>query len=172
VELTPRQIAALLAASAAGIGAEVEALPPSLAAWHPAPGEWCVKECLGHLIEAERRGFAGRIRFLVTSDGAPALASWDQVEVARARNDCDADLAQLLDEFAADRAASVTLVASLSESQLGRGGEHPQVGHLTVAEVVSEWVHHDRNHFKQMLGNVQECAWRQMGNARAFSLPH
>lgn len=33
-----------------------------LATWHPAEGEWCVNEVLGHLIEAEARGFAGRIR--------------------------------------------------------------------------------------------------------------
>ena len=30
--------------------------------WRPAPGEWSANECVGHLIEAERRGFAGRIR--------------------------------------------------------------------------------------------------------------
>ena len=32
------------------------------AGWRPAPGEWSANECVGHLIEAERRGFAGRIR--------------------------------------------------------------------------------------------------------------
>jgi hypothetical protein len=36
----------------------------------------------------------------------------------------------------------------------------------------SERVHHDRNHFKQMLTNVQGYAWAQMGNAQKFSLPH
>jgi hypothetical protein len=46
------------------------------------------------------------------------------------------------------------------------------VGRLTIGEIVSEWVHHDRNHFKQMLTNVQSYAWQQMGNAQKFSLPH
>ena len=33
--------------------------------WRPEPGEWSANECVGHLIEAERRGFAGRIRTIL-----------------------------------------------------------------------------------------------------------
>ena len=131
-----------------------------------------MKECLGHLIEAERRGFASRIRFLLQHDGDAALTSWDQIAVARARNDCVADTATLLRAFRDERAASVVLVASLQPADLARGGQHPQVGRLTIGEVVGEWVHDDRNHFKQLLTNVQSYAWRQMGNAQKFSLPH
>jgi hypothetical protein len=31
-----------------------------------------------------------------------------------------------------------------------------------------EWVHHDRNHLKQLLANVQARVWPEMGNARRF----
>ena len=170
--LTTVGVAALLRAAAAEIRAEVEALPEDVLSWHPAPGEWCVKECLGHIIEAERRGFAGRIRVLLEHDGDATLVNWDQEEVARSRHDCDADATQLLMEFLGLREASVSLVASLTPEDMERGGEHPQVGHLTVGEIVSEWIHHDRNHFKQILTNVQDFAWLSMGNARKFSLPH
>jgi hypothetical protein len=170
--LSPTDIARLLRASEAEISAEVEALSDEVAAWHPAPGEWCIKECLGHLIEAERRGFAGRIQFLLQHDGSAALASWDQVAVGRARSDCTADAATLVAVFRGQRVDSVALVASLQTEHLRRGGEHPQVGHLTIGEIAGEWVHHDRNHFKQMLTNVQSYAWGQMGNAQKFSLPH
>ncbi|MEA2608897.1 MAG: hypothetical protein QOJ75_1140, partial [Chloroflexota bacterium] len=50
------RIADLLAASATTIVAEVEALGPA-GGWRPEPGEWSANECVGHLIEAERRGF-------------------------------------------------------------------------------------------------------------------
>jgi len=170
--LSVADIARLLRASESEITAEVAALRDELVSWHPEPGEWCVNECLGHLIEAEKRGFAGRIRFLLQSDGSPALTSWDQVAVAVARNDCAAETSALLKEFGDERAASVVLVTSLQSDDLARGGEHPQVGHLTIGEIVSEWVHHDRNHFKQVLTNVQNYAWQQMGTAQRFSLPH
>ena len=60
--LTPREAARLLRAALATLHAESSALLPTTLDWHPAEGEWCAKEVLGHLIEAERRGFAGRIR--------------------------------------------------------------------------------------------------------------
>lgn len=170
--LSTADIARLLRASGAEITAEIEALPEALASWHPAQAEWCVKECLGHLIEAERRGFAGRIRFMLQHDDNPTLPSWDQVAVARARNDCAAETSTLVRALREERAASVALVTSLQPEDLARGGEHPQVGHLTISEIVSEWVHHDRNHLKQVLTNVQSYAWRQMGAAQRFSLPH
>ena len=50
--LSARDAAALLRSAAATIAAEVRGLPEPLRRWHPAEGEWCVKEVLGHLIEA------------------------------------------------------------------------------------------------------------------------
>ena len=170
--LSVTEIASLLAAGETEINAEVMALPPRVATWHPAEGGWCVNECLGHLIEAERRGFAGRIRTMRAHGDGLALTSWDQVEVARTRSDCAANTRALLDEFRLERATSVALVRSLQPSDLALGGEHPQVGHLTLGDVLAEWTYHDRNHFKQMLANVQGFAWQQMGNAQRFSLPH
>ena len=53
---------------------------------------------------------------------------------------------------------------------MGRVGMHPAVGPLRVDELLGEWVHHDRNHIRQMLGVTQARVWAQMGNARRFSL--
>ena len=52
-----KQIAALLAAMPEILRAEFAALDENILGWHPAPGEWCAKEVLGHIIEADRRGF-------------------------------------------------------------------------------------------------------------------
>ncbi len=166
--LTPPQVAELLRSTATTISAELRAVPAVLAGWHPAPGEWCMKEALGHIIEAERRGFAGRVRILLQHD-QPDLATWDQVAIAQQRRDCQREVADLLREFAELRDASVTLVASLSVADLERAGNHPQVGYLRVNDVMQEWVHHDRNHVRQMLANVQSFVWPHMGSAQRFS---
>ena len=47
---------------------------------------------------------------------------------------------------------------------------HPHVGPLARGRVLGEWVHHDRNHVRQMLAVTQSRVWGQMGNARRFSL--
>ncbi len=165
---TPAVVAELLRSAMRTLGAEVTALPAQALAFHPAPGEWCVKEVLGHLIETERRGFAGRIRIILT-EAMPRLQTWDQGEVARARRDCERDGAALLGELARMREESVALVRGLSREDLERAGEHPKVGRLRVADLLQEWVHHDRNHVRQILANVQAYVWPHMGNAQKFS---
>jgi len=166
--LAPREVALLLESVGTAIRAEFAALSPEALGWHPAPGEWCAKEILGHLIEAERRGFAGRIRSILAG-AEPALETWDQGAVARARRDCDRPAGAIGDEFAGLRRESVALVSGLGAADLGRGGRHPTVGHLRVGDLLHEWIHHDRNHLRQMLANVQALAWPHMGNARRFS---
>jgi DinB superfamily len=166
--LAPAEVAALLPASIALLRAELAAVPERVLAWHPAPGEWCVKEVLGHLIEAERRGFSGRIRMLLAAD-TPALEGWDPPEVARARGDCAKSAVALLDELAAMRQDAAALVRGLGEADLDRGGRHPTVGLLRVRDLLQEWVHHDRNHVRQALANVQAYVWPAMGNAQKFS---
>lgn len=169
VALAPATLADLLAASAATISAEMGALGVD-ARWHPEPGEWCANEVLGHILEAERRGFNGRIRTML-AETEPSLVGWDQRGVAAARHDCDRDPEALLVEFLAIRADSVDLVRSLAPGDLGRSAVHSVVGRLTIADVAGEWVHHDRNHVRQMLANTQARVWPQMGNAQRFSAP-
>jgi len=166
----PTQAAELLRVTPSALRAELTALPSAALSWHLAPGEWCAKEVLGHLIEAEKRGFAGRIRIILDGDN-PQLAAWDQVQVARDRRDCERALAELLGEFMKLRDASVSLVAGLKDADLQRGGHHPKVGYLRVQDLLHEWIHHDRNHLRQILANVQAFVWPHMGNAQRFSQP-
>jgi hypothetical protein len=168
--LAPVEVAALLPSTVAQLRAELAALPERVLAWHPAPGEWCVKEVIGHLIEAERRGFAGRIRVILAAD-APELERWEPADVARARGDCAKPAAALLDELAAMRHDSAALVRGLRAADLDRIGRHPTVGPLRVGDLLQEWVHHDRNHVRQALANVQAYVWPAMGNAQRFSQP-
>lgn len=166
--LVTGEVARLLRAVHAAILAETDQMRPDLAAFHPADGEWCVKECIGHMIEAERRGFAGRIRLILEEPGRD-LQSWDQVEVQRARKDCERDVADVVREFADLRQESVALVEGLMNTDMLKSGEHPQVGTLTVEDLLHEWIHHDRNHLRQLQANVQAYVWPSMGNARRFA---
>jgi hypothetical protein len=165
--LAPADAARLLRASAAEIAAEVRALPPDLAR-RQAGGGWCALEVIGHLLEADRRGFAGRIRLLVDRD-RPRLETWDQPSVAASRHDCERDPEALVREFLDRREEGALFLEALRPADLQRGGEHPTVGWLTVGEVMHEWVHHDRVHLKQVLDQGQAFVWPHMGNARRFS---
>ncbi len=168
--LAPAQVASLLAATSATIQQTLAAMPPALLTWRPAPGEWCALEVLGHLIETEERGFAGRVRTILGEE-RPQFGGWDPDAVSRERRDAERDPAEVLGEFTRRRAASVALLETVTDADLGRGGDHPEVGFLTVNDLLHEWVYHDANHFRQLLANVQAYAWPEMGNAQRFSMP-
>lgn len=169
-ELSAPSAASMLRASAAAIAATARHTSEELLRFRPAPDEWCVKDVIGHLIEAEQRGFAGRISVILEND-APALEGWDPAEVARGRLDSVKDVETLLGELLAMREAGAALVAGLTADNLRRIGRHPKVGNLSVRDVLQEWVYHDANHLKQILSNLQAYAWPHMGNAQKFSAP-
>jgi DinB superfamily len=167
--MTPAEIADLLESSGNAFVSTLDALPSEAASWHPAPGEWCVNECVGHIIEAEERGFAGRIRVILGGD-EPHLENWDQEAVEKVRKDCDRQPSELKVELIAVRKESLSMVRNLRPENISRGGMHPEVGRLTVDELLHEWVHHDGSHLKQALGNVQAYVWSRMGNAQKFTI--
>ena len=164
--LTLPQVAEFLRATMATLRAEAGALDNEGLRWHPAPGEWCVNEVVGHIIEAEERGFAGQIRKIIAER---ELQTWDQEAVSRERKDCDRDGMALIDELEEIREQSAELVERLTPDQLRLSGQHPDVGELRVIDLLHEWVHHDRAHVKQALSNVQARVWPHMGNAQRFS---
>lgn len=165
VPLGTDQVAQLLQSTCALVEAEMTALGDEGCRFHYRPGEWCVNEVVGHLIEAEKRGFAGRIRDILA--GTP-LRSWDQAAVARERKDCERVSQSLWMEFMGLRHDAIALVRTLTPSDLERSGDHPAVGALRVRDLLHEWVHHDRNHTKQLLSIQQERVYPHMGNAQKF----
>jgi hypothetical protein len=168
--LTPAEVAGYLRASRDHIVSELTTMGDDTARWRPAVGEWSANECVGHVIEADRRGFGGRIRRIVAEDGI-AESGWNQLEVAASRRDWERPVAEVIAEFAAGREEGLRVVASLRPEDLDRYAMHAAVGRVTVRNLLHEWVFHDRNHLRQLLANAQSRAWPAMGNARRFSHP-
>ena len=166
--MTPGEVADLLDSSGRAFAYTLNALPIGAASWHPAPGEWCVKEVVGHVIVTEKNGFAGRIRVILGAD-EPDLPTYDRDGIQMSRIDCARDPKDLAQEMLDVRSQSLELIRALRPDQLQRGGTHPDVGRLTVEDLLHEWVHHDGNHLRQALANLQAYVWPQMGNARRFT---
>jgi hypothetical protein len=165
-DLTTEEIAQLLESTCALIEAEMKALGDEGCRFHFKPGEWCVNECVGHIIEAERRGFGGRIRDILA--GKPLL-SWDQVQVERDRKDCERMSQSIWMEFLGLRHDYIAMVRELKPGDLEKSGVHPKVGVLRVRDLLHEWVYHDRNHTRQLLAVQQERVYPQMGNSQKFA---
>jgi hypothetical protein len=165
--LTTEEIANLLRSTAVSLRAELVELADDVASWRPSPGEWCIKECLGHLIETEGHGFGGRIRRILEEPGR-VETHWDPARVVRDRGDAHRRLGDLVDAFSGMRADSITLVEGLMNTDLVKSCVHEVVGELSVEDLLHEWVHHDRNHHRQILSNVQAYVRPWMGNSAGF----
>lgn len=165
-----KEVASLLSATPKLLRVVLHALPAEVCRWRPEPEAWCINEVVGHIIEADRNGFAGRIQEILAApvDGQP-LKAWDIEGAVIQRRDRQKDGLALLDELEKIRQEGSELVARLQPTDLSRYGRHPLVGELRVVDILHEWIHHDQRHVKQILSNVQAYVWPHMGNAQRFS---
>ncbi len=168
-EINVAQFAALLRTTPTMLQSELAALPDEVASFRPATSEWAINEAIGHMIGAEKRGFAGRIQRILAEEHH-ACQTWDPNQVAQARHDDAQAASTLLAEFVALREQSIALVVGLKPEQLARSGHHPAVGELRISDLLYEWLYHDRNHLKQIESNIMAWFWPQMGNAQGFYL--
>jgi hypothetical protein len=92
----------------------------------PAPGEWSVLECLGHMADSELVTSA-RYRWIL-AEAEPPLQSWDQEAWAARFDHRGDDVATLLDLFAALRHANVALWQRTPAADGARFGMHAERG--------------------------------------------
>jgi uncharacterized damage-inducible protein DinB len=85
-----------------------------------APGKWTVKEVLGHVSDSERI-FVYRALRIARADQTP-LSGFEQEDYVRGGNFAERTLADLAEEFALVRAASIALFKSLSKEAWQRRG--------------------------------------------------
>lgn len=95
-------------------------LPEDRALFRPAPGEWSVKEVVGHMIDTERI-FAYRALRFARADAQP-LAGFDQDPYVAAADFDSRALSNLMEEFAALRRSHVLMFSGLSEAAWLRRG--------------------------------------------------
>ena len=86
-----------------------------------APDKWSVKELLGHLIDSERI-FSYRALSFARNDQSP-LPGYEQNDYVREGNFDSRNLADLAEEFAIVRRATIQLLRPLNETEWLRHGK-------------------------------------------------
>lgn len=108
-----------------------------------APDKWTIKESLGHVVDAERV-FSYRALRIARGDQTP-LASFDQDGFVKAGNFDARSLADLLDEHAAVRRASLALYRSFAEEAWDRRGV-ASTKEITVRALIYITAGHELHH--------------------------
>ncbi|HEY9227868.1 MAG TPA: DinB family protein [Gemmatimonadaceae bacterium] len=111
---------------------------------------WSPYDIVGHLIHGERTDWIPRARIILAQGTDRRFAPFDRF--AQFRESEGKALPELLDEFANARSESLTTLMgwALTESQLELRGEHPELGTVTLRQLLATWVAHDLGHIAQI----------------------
>jgi len=122
-----------------------ETVPPELMRAVPKEGEWSALECLQHLLDAERVVFPFRARRLLEGRDFPAY----DPDREGTKLEVEASPAAMAQGFRQMRADSLELLAGIEEAALDRRGKHPELGEVSLGELLNEWAAHDLVHTMQ-----------------------
>lgn len=127
----------------------VYTLPESKLAIPHAPGEWTVKDILAHIIDDERIYSYRALRF--ARGDTTELPGFDQELFAAHAGANDRSLEDIFEEYAAVRAATITLFKNLPDSAYERAGIAN--GHIMSVRAA---VYHLAGHELHHLASIRE----------------
>lgn len=111
---------------------------------------WCAYDIVGHLIHGEKTDWMQRIKIVLNQIGDKTFEPFDrfaQFETSKGKN-----LEELLKEFSHLREKNLNKLngISIKETQLNLKANHPELGEVTLRQLLSTWVVHDLGHIAQI----------------------
>jgi DinB family protein len=112
-------------------------------------GTWSPYDVIGHLIHGERTDWIPRARHILAGETRP-FEAFDRM--AQFRESRGKDLGELLTTFADLRRENVAALEgmNLTDGDLSRKGAHPELGIVTLEQLLATWVVHDLDHVAQI----------------------
>jgi DinB superfamily len=126
------------------------------------------RDVLGHLILGEKTDWVPRIRMILETGNRKAFVPFDRFgfrDEIRART-----TNALLAELESLRTANLDYLRSLSltSEQLSLEGLHPELGPVTLGQLLSTWAVHDLNHVGQIVRVMSKRYSDDVGPWKAY----
>ena len=126
----------------------LKGLDPAAIRTRESPRKWSVLEVLGHLSDTELV-YRYRLRHIVAEPGCP-IVGYDQDAWARRLRYQEQEPADLMKEIEVMRAATLRWIATLSDTELDRAGQHDERGEESVRHLIRMIAGHDLLHRQQI----------------------
>lgn len=120
-------------------------VPADVLDWKPAPDRWSITEVLAHLLMIEQL-YGDRARRIVV-DNNPTLAKYAEPNEAHLGRKSSN---QYLQEFVLLRRANYFFWHGIPSSAATRTGVHPEMGAITLLQLLNELANHDLGHLRQI----------------------
>lgn len=159
---------AILASTPSTLDALLRGLPASWTLAHEGGETWSPFDVIGHLIHGEHVDWIPRVKIILTHGDARAFDRFDRL--AQFTASPGRTLPNLLDDFAKLREANLRELASLNltDADLDRPGRHPELGAVTLRQLLATWVTHDLDHVMQISRVLGRQYSDEVGPWRAY----
>lgn len=129
---------------------------------------WAPYDVIGHLIHGEETDWIPRAEIILAQGKNRTFVPFDrlaQFERSKGRS-----LNDLLTEFAHMRCANLEKLArwQLTDEQLALKGIHPELGEVTLSQLLATWVVHDLNHIGQIVTFMARKYAGEVGDWKAY----
>ncbi|MEP6950370.1 MAG: DinB family protein [Ginsengibacter sp.] len=107
-------------------------------------------DVMGHLIHGEKTDWRPRIQRIIEHGNTKAFDTYDRF--AMYEESKGKTINQLLHEFEVIRNENITWLKSLNitNADLNKKGMHPQLGEVSMENLLATWVVHDLTHIAQV----------------------
>lgn len=141
---------AILTRTPAVLDAWLRDLPEPWLRADEGPDTWSPFDIVGHLIDGEETDWVPRARIILAQGDDRRFVPFDRFR--HLREAAGATLVGRLDRFAALRSENVATLKGwkVTPEQLRLTGEHPELGSVTLEELLATWVAHDLDHLMQI----------------------
>jgi DinB family protein len=159
---------AILASTPSTLDALLRGLPEAWTAAHEGGETWSPFDVMGHLIHGEKADWIPRAKIILTHGDARAFDRFDRL--AQFTASVGRTLPNLLDDFARLRAANLRELGALNltSADLDRRGRHPELGAVTLQQLLATWVTHDLDHVIQVSRVLGRQYSDEVGPWRAY----
>ena len=117
------------------------------ARWKPAPGRFSVGEVLAHFSHIEGHYYRARVDRFLTEENPEFEIEDTKRHLEMYRN---VDPEDAFDHFEEQRETNIEALRDLAPGTGERKAIHPEVGPITLAQMLNEWALHDLGHVRQL----------------------
>ena len=130
-------------------------------------GTWSPYDVIGHLIHGEKTDWIPRTQHILSGNKRP-FEPYDRN--AQFTESHGRTLTELLSTFAELRRQNVTALRSLNltDVDLERTGRHPELGEVTLRQLLATWVVHDLDHVAQIARTMAKAYGEATGPWNAY----
>ena len=158
----------ILGRTPAALDSLLRGLPDGWVFGREEPDGWSAFDVVGHLIHGEETDWIPRARMILEQGEARAFEPFDRF--AMFERSKGKPLSELLDTFARLRARSLEELDALglTPEALSKRGTHPELGAVTLGQLLSTWVVHDLGHVAQVARVMSKQYGEAVGPWRAY----